>query len=298
MSPAPALHTHDPDRWLLPPAHVPTAWAPLYGILPRAGACRCPHFPRVPCLDYFIGRPRTDYSHWWRQRQLLFWPWNPPMDEEIARFKHRLMLVLFVLCFNLSVLTTWAALFQTFSDSVADQIASVPLLGQLFVLYVSASLLQAIFVGLTRPCLALALTKLPRMRRSADSRIRTLAMVLHYAAVTIAVFFLVLVVLGLVILLSQYRCDVFIDHVLMPFIYVTVMNLCWAYAVVPLPLLYHLQNAYGSMPTPIGGGHLDHERAEATRLGIRRATVDSVMVEYTHNDADEFYRRMNVNVWR
>jgi hypothetical protein len=23
-----------------------------------------------------------------------------------------------------------------------------------------------------------------------------------------------------------------------------------------------------------------------------------VMVEYTHNDADEFYRRMNVNVWR
>jgi hypothetical protein len=202
---------------------------------------------------------------------------------------------LFVLCFNLSVLTTWASLVADVTSSLAQELASVPVLGRYAVLYLSATLLQAVFVALARPCLTLALSRLPPMRRSANPRIRVLAHVLSGAAILAGGLCLLLAVLGVVILVFRYRCDVLYNHVLAPFIVITALNMCYAYAVIPLPLLYHLQNAYGSMPSPIGGGQLDHARAEHARIGVRSAGVGLTAVEYLGNDTLEYYREKGLN---
>jgi len=202
------------------------------------------------------------------------------MDEEISQFKHRLILLIF---------TTWANLFGAVSMRITDRISTIPYIGRTLVLYVSTNVLQAIFVGLARPFLSLTLTNFPAMQRSPRKRTRLLGYVLYYTCILVAIFFLVAVLSGVFLLIMKYRCDVLYFQVIYPFLILTFLNLFYAYSVVPLPLLYHLLNAYGSEPARVGGGYLDHLRAEHARLGVHAAAVDGQLVMYSEERVLEDY---------
>lgn len=217
---------------------------------PAPGRCRMPYPRCCPSLYYFTGRPLTDYAHWWRQRALATWPWNPIPDEDILKFRHRLLLLVTVLVFNLLVLTRWAARFAELNKGVQEKLALFPVLGQYAVVYIGTSIIQDVFTALMRPVMALTLHVAPRLKRSPSPLVRAAGYAMYYTGVTLALIVLALVVMASLDLAQRYRCWVLETQVLLPFLLLSVFRMFFCFAVVPLPVFYYLQSAYGAMIPP------------------------------------------------
>jgi hypothetical protein len=260
----PHITSYDTTKFLSPPTPQFPFVLPsiIYNILPISPAhTRLPQLShKVAFTDYFLGRPRISFWPYILSRNIYLWAWSTPYDDEIVHFRHRLLLLLSVVLFNLSIFISFSTQIEKLVNWLISIVTKAPVVGDHlgFLPFVfTTSLLQAIFVGITRPFLAFTMFDCYNMQRSYRPTIRVLGYVLYFTCLAIALTFFIGSLLAFGLVLFTHRCDLILQKIIQYYLGYHLYSVCCVVGI-PSPLYYFLMNAYGSVPTYVQS-NLVHE---------------------------------------
>jgi len=220
----------------------------------------------------------VNWSHYWRQKVLITWPWNPEKGEELD-LNARQTYVLIVLLFNLLVLTLWSEVVVRTNSTMASIIPSA---SSYFSRYLGSTFITWLFFVVFKPLLTFVFVTAPVWQRNPDSCTkRVFGFILGYILQIAFVLLLVAVAYSTLLLMTQYRCSVLIRSLIIPFFAYELLKMVFVLGFIPLPIWYYFVNGYGpelyaedyrALPA--------HDREPAHRARTRRSCGGDARHDY------------------